>query len=77
MMLGDGDSMSEAGILEAGERFGRGGALNGEYTAKQLGRCPDCVWLEPANPRYEPIRLGIGEELHVFGVVRDAIHTLR
>ena len=52
-------------------------ALNGEYTVKSLRRGADCVWLEPANPRYQPIRVSIRKDLHVFGVVKHAIHTLR
>jgi DNA polymerase V len=88
MMRVDGDSMKDAGILDGDllvvDRAAKpvnGSvvivAVNGEYTVKRLRRCSDCVWLEPANPRYQPIRVGIGEELHVFGVVRHAIHTLR
>ncbi len=86
MMRVDGDSMKDAGILNGDllvvDRAAKpvnGSvvvvAVNGEYTVKRLRRCADCVWLEPANPRYQPIRVGIGEELHVFGVVRHAIHT--
>jgi DNA polymerase V len=84
----DGDSMRDAGILDGDllvvDRAAKPDngcvvvvALNGEYTVKRLRRCPDCVWLEPANPRYQPIRVSIGEDLHVFGVVKHAIHTLR
>ena len=35
-------------------------AINGEYTVKRLRRPPDCVWLEPDNRRYRPIRIGKG-----------------
>ncbi|WP_277751252.1 LexA family protein [Granulicella sibirica] len=52
-------------------------AVNGEYTVKRLRRGPDCIWLDPANHLYQPIRVSIGEDLHVFGVVKHAIHTLR
>ena len=52
-------------------------AVNGEYTVKHLRRGPGCVWLEPANPLYQAVRVSIGEDLHVFGVVKHAIHTLR
>ena len=52
-------------------------AVNGEYTVKRLRRGPDCIWLDPANPRYQPLCVSVGEELHVFGVVKHAIHTLR
>ena len=88
MMRVDGDSMCDAGILNGDllvvdraakpvNGFVVVVAVNGAYTVKRLRRCTDCVWLEPANPRYQSIRVGIGEELHVFGVVRHAIHTLR
>lgn len=94
----DGDSMRDAGILDAdildagmldGDILGvdrsakpvNGSvvavAVNGAYDVECLRRCPDCVWLEVANPRYPPVRAGSGEALHVFGVVKHAIHTLR
>ena len=87
MMRVDGDSMCDAGILNGDllvvDRAATpvsGSvvvvAVNGEYTVKRLRRCVDCVWLEPANPLYQPIRVGIGEDLHEFGVVKHAIHTL-
>jgi DNA polymerase V len=88
LMRVDGDSMRDAGILDGDllvvDRAAKpvnGSvvvvAVNGEYTVKRLRRCSDCVWLEPANPLYQPIRISIGEDLHVFGVVKHAIHTLR
>ena len=88
MMRVDGDSMKDAGILDGDllvvDRAAKpvnGSvvvvAVNGEYTVKRLRRGPDCVWLDPANPRYQPLRVSLGEELHVFGVVRHAIHTMR
>jgi len=52
-------------------------AVNGEYTVKRLRRGPDCVWLDPANRSYQPLRVSVGEDLHVFGVVKHAIHTMR
>ena len=88
LMRVDGDSMKDAGIQDGDllvvDRAAKpvtGSvvvvAVNGEYTVKRLRRGPDCVWLEPANPRYQPICVSIGEDLHVFGVVRHAIHTMR
>lgn len=47
------------------------------YKIKHLHCCPDCVWFEPATRRYQPIRVGSGQDLHVFGVVKHAIHSLR
>lgn len=52
-------------------------ALNGEYTVKRLRRTAEGVWLEPANPQFRPTRIASDEELHVFGVVKHSIHTLR
>lgn len=88
MMRVDGDSMKDAGILDGDllvvDRAAKpvnGSvvvvAVNGEYTVKRLRRGPDCVWLDPANPLYQPVCVPVGEELHVFGVVKHAIHTLR
>jgi DNA polymerase V len=87
LMRVDGDSMRDAGILHGDllivdrAAHPHNGcvvvvAVNGEYTVKRLRRGADCVWLEPANPLYQPIRVSIGEDLHVFGVVKHAIHTL-
>ena len=88
MMRVDGDSMRDAGILDGDllvvDRSAKPEngsvvvvAVNGEYTVKRLRRGPDCIWLDPANPRYQPLRVSLEEELHVFGVVRHAIHTMR
>ena len=52
-------------------------AVKGEDTVKRLRRGPDCIWLDPANPRYQPLCVLEGEDLHVFGVVKHAIHILR
>ena len=88
LMRVDGDSMRDAGILHGDllvvDRAATpvtGSvvvvAVNGEYTVKRLKRGTDCIWLEPANPLYKPVCVSVGQELHVFGVVRHAIHTLR
>ncbi len=88
LMRVDGDSMKDAGIhdgdllvVDRAAKPGSGSvvvvALNGEYTVKRLRRTPDGVWLDPANSRFQPMRVAVDEELHIFGVVRHAIHTLR
>ncbi len=88
MMRVDGHSMKDAGILNGDllvvDRAAKplnGSvvvvAVNGEYTVKRLRRGPNCIWLDSANPRYQPLRVSIGEDLHVFGVVKHAIHTMR
>jgi DNA polymerase V len=88
LMRVDGDSMKDAGILDGDllvvDRAAKpvsGSivvvALNGEYTVKRLRRNGDCVWLDPANARFKPIEVTVGEDLHVFGVVKHSIHTMR
>jgi DNA polymerase V len=88
LMRVDGDSMRDAGILDGDllvvnrAAIASSGsvvvvALNGEYTVKRLRREKDCVWLDPANPNYKPLRVDVGEDLHVFGVVKHSIHTLK
>ena len=52
-------------------------AVHGEYTVKRLHRGPDCTWIDPTSLRYQPVRIAMDEELHVFGMVTEAIHTLR
>ena len=81
----DGDSMKDAGILDGDllivDRSAKPGngcavvAVNGEYTVKRLRRGPDCVWLESANSRYQPIRVSVGKDFHVFGVVKRLPHS--
>lgn len=88
LMRVDGDSMKDAGILDGDllivDRAAKPGsgsvvvvAVNGEYTVKRLRRTPEGVWLDPANSRFQPMQVATDEELHVFGVVKHAIHTLR
>ena len=88
LMRVDGDSMKEAGILDGDllvvDRAATpcsGSivvvALNGEYTVKRLRRAGESLWLDPANASYKPLEVAAGEDLHVFGVVKHAIHTLR
>ncbi len=51
-------------------------AIDGEYTIKRLKRERGAVWLEAANPDYPPIYFTPEAQVHVFGVVLHAIHTL-
>ena len=52
-------------------------AVNGEYTVKRLRKSGGAVWLDPANAAYQSVRIMDGESLHIFGVVKHSIHTLR
>ncbi len=88
LMRVDGDSMRDAGIhdgallvvdrsLEPVSGSVVVAAVDGAYTCKRLRRASDCIWLEPANPCFRPLRVSDEEQLHIFGVVRHAIHTIR
>ncbi len=88
MMRVDGDSMTDAGIHDGDllvvDRAANPvsgsivvASVNGAYTVKRLRRGLDCVWLEPANVLYQSVCVSAGEELHIFGVVRHSIHTMR
>ena len=88
LMRVDGDSMKGAGIFDGDllvvDRAAHAVsgsivvvAVNGEYTVKRLRVSGESVWLDPANARYKPMAIAEGEDLHIFGVVRHAIHTLR
>lgn len=88
LMRVDGDSMERAGIhdgdlliVDRSARAISGSivvvAVNGEYTVKRLRVSGEQVWLVPENPKYKPLSIAAGEELHVFGVVRHAIHSVR
>src|SRR3954447_17690838 len=87
LMRAVGHSMQEAGIFDGDllvvdrSVTPRSGsivvvAVDGEYTVKRLKRERSAVWLEAANPDYPPIYFSAEAQVHVFGVVLHAIHTL-
>ena len=87
LMRAIGHSMREAGIFDGDllvvdrSAIPRSGsvvvvAVNGEYTVKRLRRERGAVWLEAANENYPPIYLNADLQVHIFGVVLHAIHTL-
>jgi hypothetical protein len=54
------------GLWEDARPFSTG---SGPSAATALRRGPDCAWLKLANPLFKAIRVPLGEDLHVFGVV--------
>jgi len=50
-------------------------SVNGDFTVKKLYRRAGVVELRPANPAFQPICFGDGEEMLVWGVVTSVIHT--
>lgn len=84
-----GDSMIDRGIycgdvlvvnraLEATSGDVVVACVRGEFTVKELswqpGRPPVLL---PANPKYQPIHIGEGDELDLFGVATYCLHKLR
>ena len=75
-----GDSMIDAGIhhgdlmivdraLEARHGSIVIAVIDGELTVKQLRKENGQVWLMPANPRFNPIRITPEQEFLIWGVV--------
>ena len=51
--------------------------VDGELTVKRLHLQKGGAELHAENPQYEPILLGSGQELMIWGVVTCAVHTVR
>lgn len=82
-----GDSMRDAGIDDGDllvidrslePRNGKIAVcyLDGEFTLKRIKISHGTVWLMPANPNYEPIKVEEGNELIIWGIVTHVIKTL-
>jgi len=80
-----GDSMVNAGIRENDILVVDGSreaihkdiviaGVNDELTVKRLFKNGDSVMLVPENPDYDPIFIGINQELEIYGVVDYVIH---
>ncbi len=50
-------------------------AVDGELTVKRLYRRGGHIRLLSENPRYKPIEIAAGQDLHVWGVVIHAVHS--
>ena len=50
-------------------------AIDGELTVKRLYRRDGHIRLLSENPRYKPIEIAAGQDLHVWGVVIHAVHS--
>ena len=50
--------------------------VDGEFTVKRLRREGRTVWLMPENEAFEPIELGEGADLRVWGVVTFVVHRV-
>lgn len=75
--IGDGDLLVIDRAAEA-----RDGALavcfiDGEFTLKRVrtDRAEGCLWLVPANPDYEPLRVTQENDFRIWGVVKHVIKS--
>ena len=47
--------------------------IDGEFTVKRLKVEKDCVWLQPENPNYDPIKVTEDNEFIIWGIVTNVI----
>ena len=84
LVRGRGDSMTGAGIhdgdilvvsraLTAGHGDIVVAAVNGEVFVKRLIRRGQQLILQPENPQFAPLHVLEGDELQIWGVVRNSI----
>jgi DNA polymerase V len=52
-------------------------SVDGQFTVKRLEKKGGKVRLMPANPNFEPIEFNDDQELQIFGVVTNVIHSLK
>lgn len=50
--------------------------LNGEFTLKRLKKSNGKIWLQPENPKYDPILINEEMQFEVWGVAIHCIHKL-
>ncbi|EID76717.1 LexA family protein [Imtechella halotolerans] len=50
--------------------------LDGEFTVKRLKVEKDGVWLQPANPKYHPIKINEENHFVIWGIVTNVIKRL-
>ncbi len=87
MVRVSGESMTGAGIndgdvlvVDRSEQPAHGrivvAVLDGELTVKRLVMKGGQTMLAPENPRYQPIAVSEGQDLHVWGVVTGVVRKL-
>lgn len=50
--------------------------LNGEFTLKFIRKGSDGLFLMPANPKYEPIRVDNEDDFRIWGIVTYVVHKV-
>jgi DNA polymerase V len=49
--------------------------INGEFTVKRLIKDKQKIFLQPENPKYKPIEIGVEDDFKIWGVVTFVIHN--
>lgn len=49
--------------------------LNSEFTVKRLVKKDGVFWLMPENKKFNPYRINDGDDVLIWGVVTNVIHT--
>ncbi|MDY7395435.1 translesion error-prone DNA polymerase V autoproteolytic subunit [Aureibaculum sp. 2210JD6-5] len=47
--------------------------IDGEFTVKRLKIENDCLWLQPENPNYKPIKVTEDNDFMIWGIVTSVI----
>ncbi len=50
--------------------------LDGEFTVKRLKVDGNCVWLQPENPNYKPIKITEESDFLIWGIVTNVIKAV-
>jgi DNA polymerase V len=51
-------------------------AIDGHLTVKRIQKTKEKLFFLPENPAFEPIEIKEGNEVHIWGVVTNVIHSL-
>ena len=51
--------------------------IDGDFTLKNIKIEKDIVWLVPANPEYQPIKVTAGNDFMIWGIVTYSIRNHR
>ena len=72
--IADGDILVVDKAIEAKNKDVVVCVLDGEFTVKRIRKNKDGLWLVPANPDFEPIKVSEESDFKVWGVVSFVIH---
>lgn len=75
--IGDGDLLVIDRAAEVRDGAPVVCCVDGEFTLKRVRRdaAQKCLWLVPANPDYEPLRVTEENDFQIWGVVKHAVKS--